>query len=186
MTFDDITGDGRLFAVRYNTEEDNALFVLFNQWNNPEWLFDFFNKNIDDLRTYFKIADIGKAIYDTIDDSDILESVIMDISPDMDLDTLFRPLDNNRTAEAILGKEKGRLKQDFHNIHRPSWLRIYALKLSSNIYVVTGGAIKLTKEMKERKHTLEELVKMEKVRHFLLENGIVDDAGLVEYINNEQ
>lgn len=34
MTFDDIAGDERLFAVRYNTEEDNALFVLFNQWNS--------------------------------------------------------------------------------------------------------------------------------------------------------
>lgn len=185
MTFDDITGDGRLFAVRYNTEEDNALSALFNQWNDPQWLFDFFVKNINDLKTYFRITDIDKAIYDTIDDSEVLESVIMDISPDADLDTLFRPLENNRTAEAVLGKEKGRLKQEFHNIHRPSWLRIYALKLSSSIYVVTGGAIKLTKEMKDRQHTLEELVKMEKVRRFLLENGIVDNVGLVEYINNE-
>ena len=35
MTFDDITEDGRLWAVRYDEEEDNALYTLFDQWN--EW-----------------------------------------------------------------------------------------------------------------------------------------------------
>ena len=33
MTFDDITGDGRLWAVRYDGLKDNELFRLFDQWN---------------------------------------------------------------------------------------------------------------------------------------------------------
>lgn len=33
MTFDDITDDGRLWAVRYDGDEDNALMKIFAQWN---------------------------------------------------------------------------------------------------------------------------------------------------------
>ena len=77
-------------------------------------------------------------------------------------------------------KEKARLKK--HTKH-PSWLRIYALKLSAGIYIVTGGAIKLTATMQEREHTLAELHKMELVRQFLLNENIVDDAGFIDYLS---
>lgn len=90
------------------------------------WLRSFFKAKINDLASYFKITDVNKAIYDTIEDSERLQCLIMDISPDANLDTLFRPLENNRAVDMLLGKEKGRLKK---NIHRPSWLRIYALSI---------------------------------------------------------
>ena len=120
-------------------------------------------------------------IYDKIEDSEVLQCLIMDISPDANLEKIFRPLDNSRTAEMLLGKEKARLK---NQIKHPSWLRIYALKLSTGIYIVTGGAIKLTATMQERKHTLEELQKMEKVRQFLLNENIVDEDGFAEYLSS--
>ena len=37
----------------------------------------------------------------------------MDISPEADLDKLFRPLENSRFADVLLGKEKARLKDSF-------------------------------------------------------------------------
>ena len=101
------------------------------------------------------------AIYQTMEDRDELACIIMDISPDANLNRFFRPLENNRSSEMILGKEKGRP-------HRRSWLRLYAIKLSVGIYIITGGAIKLTRTMQEREHTLQELEKMEKVRNFLI------------------
>ncbi len=180
MTFDDITEDGRLWAVRYKEDNENALFRLFDQWNDVAWLRGFFKENIDDLSSYFKITDVNEAIYDTIEDSENLQCLIMDISPDADLDTIFRPLDNHRTAEALLGKEKAKLR---NKTKHPSWLRIYALRLSSGIYIITGGAIKLTATMQEREHTLNELHKMEKVRQFLLSENIVDDDGFIDYLS---
>lgn len=102
MTFDDITGDGRLWAVRYDRTSENELFRLFDQWNDVVWLRKFFKENINDLSAYFKITDINQAISDTIDDSEILEGVILDISPDADLDLIFRPLSNNRTIAEML------------------------------------------------------------------------------------
>lgn len=62
MTFDDITEDGRLWAVRYDGKADNALYTLFDQWNDVIWLRSFFKANINDLTSYFKITDVNKAI----------------------------------------------------------------------------------------------------------------------------
>ena len=47
-------------------------------------------------------------------------------------------------------------------------------------YLITGGAIKLTHLMSERGHTLNELKKMEKVRNYLIDNGIFDVEGIKE------
>ena len=180
MTFDDITEDGRLWAARYNGEKDNALYTLFDQWSDMMWLRSFFKANWQDLTSYFKITDVNQAIEDTIEDSDRLQGIIMDISPDANLDEIFHPLENLRTADILLGKEKARLKRmERHS----SWLRIYAIKLSEGVYVITGGAIKLTLKMEEREHTRLELMKMEKVRSFLLKENIIDDDSFVEYMN---
>ena len=80
--------------------------MLFEQWNDVSWLREFFKANIDDLTSYFRITDVNEAIYDTIEDSEKLQCLIMDISPDADLDKLFRPLENSRVKEMLLGKEK--------------------------------------------------------------------------------
>ena len=61
-------------------------------------------------------------------------------------------------------------------------MRIYAIKLAKGVYVVTGGAIKLTATMQEREHTALELAKIEKVRNFLLDEKIIDDESFIEYI----
>lgn len=47
-----------------------------------------------------------------------------------------------------------------------------------------GGAIKLTATMAEREHTLKELVKMERVRNYLLSEGIVDKDSFNDYQNS--
>ena len=71
--------------------------------------------------------------------------------------------------------------------HRhPSWLRIYAIRVELGVYLITGGAIKLTATMGERSHTLAELAKMERVRNYLLDNGVYDLDGLNDYKEYEQ
>jgi len=173
-----ITEDERLWAAWYDGETENALYTLFEQWNDVVWLRTFFKNNMDDLASYFRITDVNEAIYDTIEDSDKLQCLILDISPDADLDKLFRPLENSRFADMLLGKEKARLRNASRHA---SWLRIYAIKLEPGIYVITGGAIKLTRTMQEREHTLKELAKMEKVRRFLLDNNIIDKDSFDDY-----
>lgn len=178
LSFDDITLDGRLWAVRYEGAEDNALYETFAKWNDVMWLRDFFLSNKEDLESYFKITDVNTAIYDTIEDSDRLQCLILDLSPDADLEKIFRPLDNRQTAALILDKEKARPESG--NGH-PSWLRLYAIRLEKGVFIITGGAIKLTATMAEREHTILELSKMEKVRNFLLGENIVDKDSFMDY-----
>lgn len=180
MTFDKILDNNTLWAVRYDGANANALQTLFEQWNDPEWLVDFFLANMADLESYFKITDINQAIYDTIDDNQRIQCLILDISPEANLDTIFRPLENSRISEILLGKEKAKIKD---RPRHASWLRIYAIKLEPGCYIITGGAIKLTHTMKEREHTLNELNKMEQVRNYLISNQAIDADGFVDYLS---
>lgn len=182
MYFDRITSDGRLWSVVYEGKETNALDELFEQWSNPVWLRSFFEVNMSDLISYFKVTDVNTAIYDTMDDNEQLQCLILDISPEADLEALFRPLENNRMHEIVLGREKAKIR------NRPchaSWLRLYAIKLDSGIYIVTGGAIKLTATMAERQHTIDELGKLEQVRNLLLSEGIVDADGFNDFVQQQ-
>ena len=183
MTFDKILDNNTLWAAHYKGDDGNALQILFEQWSDPEWLVDFFLTNMADLESYFKITDINQAIYDTIDDNQRIQCLILDLSPEADLDKIFRPLENSRTNEMLLGKEKARIKDRPEHV---SWLRIYAVKLEPGCYIITGGAIKLTCTMQEREHTLKELNKMEQVRNYLISNNAIDADGFVDFLSELQ
>lgn len=177
MRFEDILHNGKLWAVVYDGDSCNILSATLSNWLDPAFLQDFFEKNKMDLSSYFHITNIDEAIYDTITDAVSLSCVILDLDPDANLDELFRPLENSRIREMLLSREKAKGKRVSKH---DSWLRIYAIKLESNVYLVTGGAIKLTHLMPQRQHTLNELIKMEQVRNYLLENGVVDAEGIKE------
>ncbi|QZE15009.1 hypothetical protein K4L44_04050 [Halosquirtibacter laminarini] len=91
------------------------------------------------------------------------------------LDEIFKPLHNEQTNIIPLKKSKV----------QKYWLRIYALRIESNIYIVTGGAIKLTKTMQERQHTQKELNNIDRCKNFLVEQGIVDHDGLIETLQSQ-
>jgi len=177
MRFEDVLHNGRLWAVVYEGESQNVLNRTFAEWMDIGVLRSFFDLNKKDLEKYFRITNVDEAIYDTIADAASLSCLILDIHPNANLDELFRPLENHRIREMLLSREKAKgFRQSGHS----SWLRIYAIKLDEGIYLVTGGAIKLTPLMAEREHTLNELRRMEMVRNYLLENGIVDVDGMTE------
>ena len=177
MRFEDVLNNGKLWAVVYDGDTQDILTKTFANWLDPAFLEDFFSRNSKDLDDYFHITNLDLAIYDTIADAVSLSCLILDIRPEANLDVLFRPLENQRIREMLLSREKAKGKrQSAHN----SWLRIYAIKLDKGIYLITGGAIKLTHLMSEREHTLNELKKMEMVRNYLLDSGIVDADGIKE------
>lgn len=177
MKFEDVLHNGRLWAVVYDGDSQNVLNKTFADWMDIGFLQSFFNLNKRDLEQYFHITNVDEAIYDTIADAASLSCLILDINPDADLDSLFRPLENYRIREMLLSREKA--KGNRRSGHS-SWLRIYAIKLEKGVYLATGGAIKLTPMMAEREHTLNELKRMELVRNYLMDNGIVDVDGIKE------
>ena len=80
----------------------------------------------------------------------------------------------------VLGKEKAKGGQ---RRGHGSWLRLYAIRFQKNSYLITGGAIKLTRTMQEREHTLAELQKLELVRNFLISEGAFDLDGFYDLTN---
>lgn len=155
MRFEDVLQTGKLWAVVYDGDKQDILTKTFENWLDPAYLEDFFMENIKDLESYFHITNLDAAIYDTTTDAAALSCLMLDIRPDANLDFLFRPLENQRIHEMFLSREKAKgMRSSTHS----SWLRIMA----------------------DREHTLDELRKMEKVRNYLLENGIIDIDGIKE------
>ncbi|HBZ26133.1 MAG TPA: hypothetical protein DEO54_07825 [Rikenellaceae bacterium] len=169
-----------LYSVKFNKKGDHEFVKIFNQWQDPEMLFDFFETNKRDLNSgFFGKITVEEAVMITIDDANYLEDLLLFCSKNggkSALDIFFKNdlYDNPKITELVPKKGYGKRKR--------SWLRLYAIELSKECYVVTGGAIKLTRTLQERAHTKKELMKIEKCIDFLKENGIYNNKGVIETI----
>lgn len=153
----------------------NEFRRLLSQWRDREFLFDYFERNIDKLQTPFwneeingdfnKKVEIIQAIDRTIDDATLFGKKMIELADGTlngkNLDDVFFPLHKEI--------KHNRLDDEFkaYGIHRKSWLRFYAIKIESNQYFLAGGGIKLTKEMKDSEGLDIELSKLEKAYRFL-------------------
>lgn len=170
-----------LYSVAYD-ENENEFKRLFDLWiHDFEYLESFFEENKADLQSGFWGAmNVEKAIDKTRTSAIKLRKQFYDIANNSELTNdklqqLFRPLRNDEYHINSLSKEKS----------TEGWLRIYAIRISENAYVVSGGAIKLTKTMNNaNSHLLLELKKLEFTKRFLIENGLTDesDFGFFEFI----
>ena len=79
-------------------------------------------------------------------------------------------------------REKAR---NWDRVGHASWLRVYAIRLEKNVFVITGGAIKLTHTMQDRLHTQEELNKLNQCRQYLLDNGVFDSDSFISMIEED-
>ena len=175
-----LKGYDHLWAVKFPGQDADELTRTFRNWSDFDFLLNYFLDNLDDLRDYFQISRIREAIQDTVEDADFLEKMILQFPGTGDLDRLFHPLSLSDNRAAELTREKAR---NWDRERHASWLRIYAIRLEKGIYVVTGGAIKLTPTMQERPHTKAELDKMDKCREYLKSNGVFDQESFIDYIN---
>lgn len=171
-----------LWAVKSPDEEVDELTLLFRKWNNAEYLLDFFITNFDDLKSFFKIERLDQAVADTFEDAEALQELVMDFPYTERLDELFKPLDITDARMSELTREKAR---NWDRKRHASWLRIYAIRLEPNVYVVTGGAIKLTRIMQERQHTALELDKLNRCKSYLKAHDVFDKDSFVELTSEE-
>lgn len=172
-----------LLSVRFEQEFYDEFARLFEEWSDIEYLEEFFTLNEADLkRPFWKGVSIEEAIIKTIEEASKLRQHFIKLSENKNDDRieafkkLFRPL--NKTLDRIFYLEK---KKTF-GLKERGWLRIYALKVDDDMYLITGGTIKLTDNMEERDHTRKELQKIESVRLFLKTQGIIDEDGMVELL----
>ncbi len=157
-----------LTAIAFD-DDDDELVKFINFLTDAEGLFEYFTEN-ENVLEYENItideaiefaSDYGEQLYDLLE------------SQKENLDTLFTPLNKKGNNEPCLYRMK----------HRMEWIRIYAIQVESQFYIITGGAIKQSKKMQEHPLTEKELNKMQRVREFLISQGITDIDGYMELIN---
>ncbi len=175
-----IEGYDHLWAVKAPNKEYDELTILFRNWNNGEFLLDFFMDNFADLKGFFHIERIDEAVTDTFEDAEALQEFILEFPYTEQLDKIFKPLGITDGQAHELSREKAR---NWNRNRHASWLRIYAIRLEPNVYVVTGGAIKLTRTMQEREHTALELQKLNLCKEYLKAHGVFDQDSFVELSN---
>ena len=165
-----------LLAVQYDEKESDELSYLMNCWTDVDYLKSFFSENKRFLTSGFSgNITINEAIQFTLEEAERLETAILEkaVQGKTDsantLQTLFKPLNNNEYAIPL--HQKSKLKGN----RRKSWLRIYAIRIGSNIFVISGGAIKLTQLMEESEHLKLELQKLEITKNYLKDLGVLDE-----------
>jgi hypothetical protein len=141
-------------------------------WTNTKYLYEFFEKNKSNL-SFFDVSTVAEAVEKTLLYVEVLRDNLIELvyQKNPNIDSLFHNLnDNEYKADVLLSKQKS----------KSGWLRLYAIKVEGNIYVITGGAIKLTEKMSQSDVTIEEQKKLDLCRNYLKDEGIYDELTLME------
>ena len=159
----DESGNG-LYSIHYPNEKENVYDTLLERWNDVQFLRETFEQHYNGL-VYFRINSIEEAIHITLREAEELDDWLYDLAenPKQNLQSAFSPLNNEVYVLTALQPSKAKAK----------WLRIYAIRIDKNCYLITGGAIKLTHKMKEDKLLQSESDNISRIREYLKEEGIL-------------
>jgi hypothetical protein len=161
----------RLSSFKFHLKDE--LERNFDLWTDEKYLYSFFEMNQSNL-AYFKVKTIKEAVLKTIKQTRIIQEKLYEyiLDKNKNLDELFLNLDDNQYYETVLSKQKS----------KQFWLRLYAIKVESNHYVITGGAIKLVHKMEQSELTRKEKQTIEKCRNYLQDKGVYDADSFYELI----
>lgn len=160
----------RLYAFIYDGDTRDAYRTIQNQWNDIEFLSEFYDSNREDvplgIGKFSFIDDIQDAAAEINQD---LEDIAYDTQ--RNFDDIFKPFHNSEYKLLSLSLRK----------NARHFVRIYAIRIDKDLYVVTGGAIKLTRSVQERTYTMVEFNKLKKAKAFLASNDIFDEDSFREW-----
>lgn len=169
--WDPLITDSLLKEIKGMSEYDRLLCI----WNNPKYLFDYFTskKKYLDGPYYNKIpvTDAGDMTQEYIDP-------FFDKLDSKNLEEVFQTL-HDKPTDKDDNRYKHKIKETKNN---RNWLRIYAIRIEKNVFVITGGSIKLWERMDEDDATIIELEKIKMVKNFLAEEFICDLESLNAYV----
>lgn len=161
----------RLFAFHYEDEVDNEFDRLMDVSTDVSYLHAFAKRNhVIDVYGF-----IEKILRQVEEIEDLLEEIQQSNDP---LDRYFQPLQSSEYFKRLLTLQKGKI--------RNNQLRIYAIRVDLNYFVITGGAIKMSQKMIEHKDTELELNKLKIARNYLSQYGVFDGDSFFELLNENR
>ncbi|WP_064967612.1 hypothetical protein [Tenacibaculum ovolyticum] len=162
----------KLYSITYKKSgsekyDDCEYDRLLDLWTDVSYLHQYAISN--------KVKNIDKFVKARLKDAEQIEDFLEELTQEnKPLDAYFHQLDNNETGFKLLSLRKGKAsKQD--------GLRLYAIKIDDDCFLITGGAIKMSLKMKHHKDTKEELSKINKVKSFLQDNDVIDIESFYEF-----
>lgn len=169
----------RLYAVKWEGYEENEFNRIFRLWKDPEYLENFFFENSHDLFSgFYRVSTVEEAVMLSIQRAHEFQQYVLDASY-KGRETDCHEWNDIFTALTSHPQEK-RFKTYAPRVRRFSafWFRLYSIGIENpdsdcNIYIISGGGIKLTRTMNERPHLDLELTKLNILKRFLIRHGIL-------------
>lgn len=162
-----------LFAFHFDEEVENEFAKLLGEdgkWTDPSYLIEFVEEHKFDVPVNENINELPQKLIQSADE--INDILYQSSKGEETLGGFFKPLNNQEYQEGELSRKKG----------RKTYFRLYALKIDTECFVITGGTIKFTHLLKDRKHTQDELNKLERCRSFLKEHDVFDSDSFYEFL----
>lgn len=169
-----------IYSIKYNGQELSEFDRLFDAWNDITEVVEFMQAHqayLNDpvwCEQYTPTSAARKVRDEAIELEDLFYNLCKntDQGKTPDFDSHFKFLGGKyQVYEYIPMKSYG--------TGRPSFLRMYAIKLKNNLYVITGGGIKLADTIQDSPDLQNHVIQnIDKVRAWLIQNGIMDEQDL--------
>lgn len=166
-----------IYSVKYDDKDSNEYDRLFDEWNDLTSVLDFLMQHKEMLKAtvWEKVSEPELAAKQVLEEAEALELLFEELSShtangeEPDFDSHFHYLDGKYKFEMEYAPMKS------YGDCRPSLLRMYAIKLDRNTYLITGGGIKLGATIQESPDLQDHVIQnIDVVRTWLKENGIMD------------
>lgn len=155
---------------------------LFDLWEDPMYLADFFEENEEFFRVPFWEGITEEMfVRDVVLSSRIIFQQVGDLIKNGRLLEVFESLDEKEDIRRIQGRTF-KVKAKYGYISHRMAFRFYGVLLDRNTICITGGAIKIVHEMKDAPNTDIELKKMELVVGEFNANGVFDKESFIDFI----
>ena len=164
----------KIYALQLLEFRENEFRRVLDFWNDVEYLKKFYdvNKNIILQNPYLEIKNVHDFIEQVFDESENLEEEIEHHYENNSLGDLFEYLFHEISPQ-----------NQFYKKIKQKLLRLYGIKLEDE-YLVTGGAIKITKKMQDHPDTTEQLEILKQTKIFLDSENITDLDSLLDFMND--
>ena len=174
-----------LHSIKFDDEELCEFDRLFEQWGSAQYVRKYLKQNLSYLQSgFYGDITLEQAITEVMQEVFDIRMKLYQLSKGKKseignrLEEIFQPLSVADARDQELRREKLKLKGK-------SKVRIYAIRVTPDIYIVTGGAIKLVESMQDHDDTTEELRKINRVKNWLRNENIIIQDDLIYYYEGE-
>ena len=170
-----------IYSIQFDEDDLNEYDRVFEKWHNLDYLIDFFTRNsIFMEQPIWKSIGLSasepeKAAERIIDEADKLESYIQELVTNTDtgskpdFEAHFHLLNGKYSFVCELAPMKS------YSTLKPSLLRLYAIRLEENCYLIVYGGIKLADTIQNSPELKDNVFKkIDSVLEFLKREGITE------------